>query len=550
MAGIATPSSASSVDAAAHANEMQRRQSHAIEQLRSRARLHPDVLSTPAASEGVDATHELPVDDPCFTLHGVYWQGEPPQALKDLANTVVGECVGMQGLQSLQFRLVSHLVESGLITARVVMPDQSVAEGTLSLRYVSGRIAAVHSASSPGWWRMTMPTGVGGELNQRDLDQALENIRRLKGQSDAHIELVPGLETGSSDVLLHAGTGKRWHAYVGADNAGLQTMGRAQLNAGFTLDSPFSLYDQLSAAWNSNAGVRKHHNHTHATSFNYNIPFGYWSVFAGVAESHYQQTLSGFQEPIVYGGTTKQLEAGISVVPYRRGHYKGTAVFKVSRKRANSTLNDFAIDVQRRDVTGYDLSLQHRHCLSRAVLDIGGGLRGTLPQYSNQPGYVYGKPEWNGRSTIFMANAGLYLPFTVARQPVAYQFNWHIQHAKTPIVPSDYFTIGDRYSVRGFDGQMMLAAEDGWNVRNEWSWGFGATGQQLYAGVDVGHVSGTSSQYLSGRTLTGAVLGLRGRLSAPNVDVNYDLSLGRPLKKPDSFFVPNTVLTAALSVEF
>ena len=36
-------------------------------------------------------------------------------------------------------------------------------------------------------------------------------------------------------------------------------------------------------------------------------------------------------------------------------------------------------------------------------------------------------------------------------------------------MPSDYFTIGNRYAVRGFDGQMTLAAEDGWSLRNDLS---------------------------------------------------------------------------------
>ncbi|MCH1990906.1 ShlB/FhaC/HecB family hemolysin secretion/activation protein, partial [Achromobacter xylosoxidans] len=350
---------------------------------------------------------------------------------------------------------------------------------------------------APGWWRTALPTWPGGEVNQRDLDQALENIRRLAGQADASIDVAPGPELGDSDIIIKPGTGKRWHAYVGGDNAGMESTGKNQVNAGLTLDSPLFLYDQLSVSWNSNADLRNNDAGSRAASVNYSIPFGYWTLFAGASKSRYRQTVAGFEEPIVYGGTSKQIEAGVSVVPYRGASYKGTAMLKFLRKRANSTLNDIDIEVQRRDVVGYEFSYGHRQYIDQMVLDLGGGVRGTLPQFSDQPGYVYGDPDWNGRSTILTANAGLYLPFKVAGQQLAYQANWQIQHAKTPIVPADYFTIGNRYAVRGFDGQMTLAAEDGWTLRNDLSLNLGNLGQQLYTGLDAGRVGGPSAEYLA-----------------------------------------------------
>ena len=104
---------------------------------------------------------------------------------------------------------------------------------------------------------------------------------------------------------------------------------------------------------------------------------------------------------------------------------------------------------------------------------------------------------------------------SLSGQQLAYQANWQIQHAKTAIVPSDYFTIGNRYAVRGFDGQMTLASEDGWSLRNDLSLNLGDLGQQLYVGLDVGRVGGQSAQFLSGRTLVGSVAGLRGRVACP-----------------------------------
>jgi len=540
-------------DAVLRATEIQRRQEQEVEAQRARAAERPDVLSSPpvAGPRGLS----FPDETPCFLLREVMWDGaQPPESLSQAAAAVVGKCVGGKGLRALQEFLINLLIDNGQVTARVVVPEQSLAAGTLTLRYLPGRISAVRADGAIGWWRTALPTGPGGELNQRDLDQALENIRRLGSQSDAAIDIAPGPELGDSDILIKPGTGKRWHGYLGGDNGGMDTVGQYQINAGLTLDSPLFLYDQLSVSWNSNAHWRDSESNTRAASINYSLPFGYWTFFTGASKSTYRQTVAGFEDPIIYGGTTKQIQAGVSVVPYRGTAYKGNLSVSLLRKRTDSTLNDVPIDVQRRDVTGYEISYGHRHYVGPAVLDVGGGVRGTLPQFSDQPGYVYGDPDWNGRSTILSANAGLYLPFKVAEQSFAYQANWQIQRAKTPIVPADYFTIGNRYAVRGFDGQMTLAAEDGWTLRNDLSLNLegltGLPGQQLYTGLDVGRVGGPSAAYLSGRTLVGAVAGVRGRFSLPYVNASYDLSAGWPLQKPESLKTASTVFAMAVMFEF
>jgi len=542
-------------EAAVRAANIQRRQDQQLELQRERADQRSDVLSGSEPSASVQQTFRFPDETPCFVLREIIWEGSPPDdSLRRLAELAVGACAGGHGLKALQKHLTAALFAQGFVTSRVLVPEQSLRSGRLVLRYLPGHIVGVKGDGLIGWWRTVVPTGPGGELKQSDLDQALENIRRLPGQADAVIDVAPSGHAGGSDILIQPGTGKRWHGYLGGDNGGLDSIDKYQTYAGLSVDSPLFLYDQLSVSWTSNAGWRDPHANTRAASVNYSVPLGYWTLFAGASKSTYRQALAGFEEPIIYGGTTKQIQAGLSVVPYRGPSYKGNASLVVLRKRTSSTLNDVPINVQRRDVTGYEFSYGHRHHVGRAVLDIGGGVRGTLPQFSDEPGYIYGDPGWNGRSTILTANAGVYLPFQLAGQPVAYQGNWQIQHAKTPIIPADYFTIGNRYTVRGFDGQMTLAAEDGWSLRNDLSVNLEhlvpASGHQFYTGVDVGRVGGASAKYLSARSLVGGVIGLRGRFALPYVTAGYDLSVGWPLHKPDALKTAPTVYAMAVMFEF
>nr|CUV37660.1 protein of unknown function [Ralstonia solanacearum]CUV64276.1 protein of unknown function [Ralstonia solanacearum] len=103
--------------------------------------------------------------------------------------------------------------------------------------------------------------------------------------------------------------------------------------------------------------------------------------------------------------------------------------------------------------------------------------------------------------------------------------------------------------MRGFDGQLTLAAEDGWFWRNELAWR--VAGQAVYAGVDMGKVHGPSAEFLLGDKLVGAVVGVRGRVpSGPYMAFNYDLSFGWPLYKPAGLRTQQPAVMAQVGVEF
>src|SRR5690606_18647598 len=96
-----------------------------------------------------------------------------------------------------------------------------------------------------------------------------------------------------------------------------------------------------------------------------------------------------------------------------------------------------------------------------------------------------------------------YLPFQLAEQVMRWNMLWRAQWNRTPLVPQDNFSIGGRYTVRGFDGESVLAADRGWLLRNELGWRPGASGQEIYLGIDYGEVSGDDTHNLPGTYLGG-----------------------------------------------
>lgn len=96
---------------------------------------------------------------------------------------------------------------------------------------------------------------------------------------------------------------------------------------------------------------------------------------------------------------------------------------------------------------------------------------------------------------------------------------------------ADQFSIGGRYTVRGFDGDATLAAERGWYTRNDLGTTVPVIGQELYLAVDYGRVAGPSSASLPGIVLAGAGVGLRGGWKM----LSYDVFAGWPLDRPARF---------------
>lgn len=526
--------------------ELTRRQAMQQQQAQHRAVGAPDVFSE--ATNGKPDAIALNEETPCFTISSLEWRGAESFAwLPGEGEAVLGKCIGARGLRSFQDFLTRTLIGRGLITSRALIPEQNLASGRLIVQILAGRIGKIRNEGSrPGMTALVIPAGEGDLLNQRDLDQALENIRRLATQYNVEFDLVPGAQPGETDIVVRYPEGKRWRALLTLDDSGSDATGKVQLGGVLTFDSPLRLHDSLTFTLNRNANFGNNSLGTSSSSINWSIPFGYWSVLAGLNQSRYKQTVAGFSGDIVYSGRSHGGEIGIGWVPYRASSARGALQFRLNRKVSRSYIDDTAIDVQYRNVVGYDASYTHRQYLGNSTLDLAIGLKGSLPGHSNAPGLIAGAPDWDGCYRIQTVNANLSLPFQFGQQQWRYQGNLRAQRAATLVPNFEFFSIGHRYAVRGFDGESTLAAEEGWVLRNDLVWLIGRGAHEIFAGLDFGRVGGPASAALVGKALAGIALGMRGRFDR----FNYEFTLGRPLAKPDGFDAKPLAITVSAGAEF
>ncbi|MBN3807860.1 ShlB/FhaC/HecB family hemolysin secretion/activation protein [Paraburkholderia sp. Ac-20347] len=546
--------------AAARANAQQDQQ---VQQQRDATVAAPTVRSeVPAKGEWPD----LPVETPCFRIDT--FALDVPATLPDDIRAkgasalpqdrfafarewlehYRGQCVGKRGLDTLVKGLQQAILSRGYVTTRVMLPAQDLSSGTLKLALIPGVIRNLRfkDAAMRGTWKTAFPASDGDVLNLRDLEQGIEQMKRVSSQ-DATMELVPASVPGESDVEIAVKRAKPWSVVASVDDSGTRETGSIIGTVTLGIDNLLGLNDILTAGFNQDLQFGDHGVGTHGWNGSYSVPWGYWTATLFGYTNTYYENVAGVNQTYVVSGNSQTAGVKLQRVLRRSQSDVFGAEFQLLKRFGASFIEDTEIAAQHRDNTFVELGLTDRHYFGTSQFD------GTLA-YRQGIGWLGASPDTADGPTyrFHMAtlDANLSVPFAVAGQRFAYVGTVHGQYTANELNYIDDLTIGSRYTVRGFDGETMLAAERGFYWRNELQYPIGSTGQAFYAGLDYGHVWGPSAQYLAGTQLAGAVIGLKGAIPSRFVTVSYDVFAGTPVYKPSGFPASRVTLGFQLTGQF
>jgi hemolysin activation/secretion protein len=484
-------------------------------------------------------------ETPCFTISRIVLVGDSAARFQfALASVVAGEdaavgrCLGTQGINAILGRIQNAVIAQGYVTTRILAAPQNLADGQLTLTVIPGRIRAVRfspdSSRYVTQWN-ALPARPGDLLNLRDIEQALENFKRVPtAEAEVQIEPASGVDAkpGESDLVIRYRQARPFRLSLTVDDGGSKATGKYQGGITLSGDNLLALNDLFYASFNHDLGGGESGDRgTRGYTLHYSIPFGYWLVGLTSSEYYYHQTVAGANQDYVYSGDSDTQEVKLSRVVYRDAVRKTTASLRSYLRTSKNYIDDTEVEIQRRRMAGWEAGIAHREFIGPAIFDIGLAYRRGTGAYDAMPAPEESFNEGTARPKIVTADASFQWPFKVVGQSFRYSAVYRGQWNSTPLVPQDRFSIGGRYTVRGFDGEVMLSAERGWLLRNDLGLALGDTGQEFYLGFDYGHVGGNSAELLLGRHLAGAVLGLRGGYKG----VYYDMFAGAPVSKPDGF---------------
>lgn len=493
-------------------------------------------------------------ESPCFAIHQIQLTGDAAAkfkfALTDSINgkhNALGKCLGTEGINLVMARIQNAIIARGFITTRVLAAQQDLSSGILMLTVIPGRVRQIRFAegsSTRGTKWNAIPIAPGDILNLRDIEQGLENLKRIP-TAEADIQIEPAqaddAQPGESDIVIRYQQRLPFRFTFTLDDAGFDSTGKYQGGVTLSADNLLTLNDLFYVNYNHDLGggddgSRGSDGHT----LHYSMPWGYWLFSANTSRYEYFQEVAGINQSYVYSGNSRNSEIRASRMIYRNAINKTTASIAGFFRKSDNSIDDTEIEVQRRRTAGWELSLNQIWFMHKAILDYTLAYRrgtGALDALK-APEEDFG--EGTSRMEILTADLNFNLPFSVnapwGEQYLRYALVIRAQSNFTPLTPQDRFSIGNRYTVRGFDGQFTLLAGRGWFIRNDLSAALGNTGQSIYAGLDYGEVGGQSSDLLPGRQLAGAVLGLRGGYRG----FGYDAFIGKPIHKPQGFKTAST----------
>lgn len=525
--------------------------------LRQQQEASPSVQrQTPANEDG-----RLPFNETsCSTIRSLNLQGDEERRFAwalNAANTkedpALGRCLGATGIALLITRVQNAILQRGFITTRVLAAPQDLKSGILTLTLLPGRIRQIRFAAGSDTrataWN-AVPAQPGDLLNLRDIEQALENFKRVPS-AEADIQITPATgdaaQPGDSDIVILWKQGFPLRLNLAIDNAGTEATGKYQTAITLSYDNWWTLNDLFYLSVNQDAGGGSSGKRgTQGHTVHYAVPWRDWLFSVTSSSNKYHQSIAGIAQNYTYNGESDNSELRIARLLYRDAVRKTNIAVRLWTRESQNFIDDAEVLVQRRHTSGWELGLSHHEVIATATLDANLAWRRGTGAFNATPAPEQAFGEGTSRMQVINADALLMLPFAIQSQRLRYSAGWRAQWNRTPLTPQDRFAIGSRYTVRGFDGEVLLTGDRGWLVRQEIALALPLAANELYGGIDTGAVGGPSSANLPGTRLTGAVVGLRGSYGK----AYWDVFAGHPITKPQTFRSSGALAGFLLSLSF
>lgn len=542
-----------------------------------------------------------------------------PEAMDN--HSVLGKCMTVADIHAIATRVQNRLIDKGYVTSRIMVGNQNLADGELRLTLIPGKIAqvVVNTANSkvPVYVKQTntaypaildtaLTTQTGKLLNIRDLETTLENFKRVPS-ADANFKIAPshtGLNSsadnaintlGFSDILIDYTQHRRIRGSLSIDDSGSKSTGKYQGVATLSLDNLANHNDLFYLSFGRDLGNQLNDDKDYPSNMSkgsknygigYVLPIKNSLLQLNANHYTYHQTVAGSNQDYVYGGKSNQYTAKLSHLVHRDARSKSHVYTSGYVKSQESDIDGTTIDVQTRKTAGYLFGISHETTFGKQAnhglsTDIS-YKRGTAA-FDALPSPEELFDEGSARVGIYQLTLGLvsrYNPIIRNKPlPIVHSTTLKAQYATDSLTPDLKMAIGGRYTVRGFDGERSLSADNGVLLKQDLSFYPSFLNQQqttkqststnqnnsqnsqsnhaIYLGLDAGYITNhnkSQNELLLGQHLAGASIGIKGQYTPntnnPYLSFNYDVFTSKAISEPTGFSDKDWVSGVSLGMNF
>ena len=468
--------------------------------------------------------------------------------LERIARPYKDKELSLSDINKLIHAMNQSLMARGFSTSRIVVPEQNLSSGELRLVLQIGYIGTVRFAegSDALYWKNLFPFHEGDILNVRDIEQGIEQAKRLPSQ-DISVQLLPSEQPQRTDVVLTVKRGKNFCGTISVDDSGLEDTGKLQWYTSIGIDQPFHKNDILRIGMNLDGAHDGYEKGTRGHNISYTYPYGRHTFSFSYQRSKYHQTVESIPYNFISAGDSNISTLSWDYVLHRSAAMKTSMDIRLRKRNSHSFLNDVELPIQAMHQTSMEVGFAERLYLQRDTLyfrlahRFGLGWLGAQKEkpYDDAPKTLY---------RMWLLDVDFVHPFEFSHRPATFTTSFHGQYTMDDmrLYGVDMISMGNRYTVRGFDGEVTLMGTNGWYLRNEFATRFPKQKAELYLGLDVGAVYGYGTEVYNGHVIAGTVLGLRGAMDA----LSYDVFAAKPIQKPEGFRTPDVTYGFSLGMKF
>ena len=508
-------------------NEVRFEQSRIIHERQTKELEKPYIgIDTDIYSDKQTETDTAEVAGPAFQIKRIELEGTDRTfcGLDKIIKAQEGKRMTLKDIRNLAEQLTRQVKQHGFITSRIVVPKQNIKAGIVRLTFIPGLIRAFLYAegSEKAYYKNAFSTGPGEILNIRDLEQGLEQIRRVQNQ-DVKIKIVPRDEGRSSDIMMSFSQGQAWSIVIMADNTGDKASGKMHERMNLGWDNLLGINDTAAFGIVRNLWHEEQYKKYRQKYFSYSVPYQKYLFSYRYSDSTTSQPMDFLWTKYPYTSHTQSRELRVEKLIKRTGDSKLRAQAAVTTYRRRNLIADSELNVQRLDKTNLSYGLLYDRYYAKGQLNGAIYLSKGIPWFGAQKENSLAEAP-KTRSYILSSDIAFSNWQKLRERPLQYRMLLHAQQSAHELYSVDEISIGGLYTVRGFTGEHSIAGKSGWYMQNEWRLYGGKI--QPFAGVDIGAVYG-SNDTASKHMLSGAVIGIRG-----GSKYFYSFSAATPLIRP------------------
>lgn len=189
-----------------------------------------------------------------------------------LVQDIIGQPVGLADLNAAAARISRYYRDHGYMVARAYLPAQDIDDGAVRIAVIEGRFGAItlyNTSHILGSMARARLDPLSGEvIEAARLERALLLLDDLPGVGGVHAALMPGVNSGETDVVVDIEKERFVSGSLEADNFGNRYVGANQVTAKLRVASPYRIGEALGVQ------VTRSDDEMTFQRLSYQLPFG------------------------------------------------------------------------------------------------------------------------------------------------------------------------------------------------------------------------------------------------------------------------------------